>query len=125
MSFDRVCDKEVGYMRFYVVGSTLTKRDPRDFDLLGAMDDDRFQAVYGLTPEQFLEEGRSGEWSPGRIKWKDECIGATRIIQELLPHRVPIDFKFIPESLLREHNKPISLRARVLEINEDKEIYPG
>ena len=97
-------------MRFYVVGSTLTRADPRDFDLLGVMEDDHFQAVYGLTAEQFLEEGRTGEWSPGRVKWKDECIGATRILQELLPDRVSIDFKIIPESLLREPYKPISLR---------------
>lgn len=102
-------------MKFYIVGSTL-KSDPRDFDLLGVMDDDHFLAVYGLTPERFLEEGRPGEWSPGRIKWKDECIGATRILQELLPDRIPIDFKFIPKSLLREPNKPISLEHLLKQI---------
>jgi len=95
-------------MKFYIVGSTL-KSDPRDCDLLGVMDDDHFLSVYGLTPEQFMEEGRTSEWSPGQIKWKDECIGAIRILQELLPDRVPIDFKFIPESLLREPYQPISL----------------
>jgi len=59
-------DEKVVVMRFYVVGSTLTRANPRDFDLLGVMEDDQFKACYGLTPEQFLEEGRTGEWSKGR-----------------------------------------------------------
>ncbi len=93
-------------MRFCVVGSTLSRPDPRDFDLLGVIEDDQFKACYGLTLEQFLEEGGTGEWSKGHWRWAAECVGATSILQELLPERVPIDFKFIPESLIMEPNSP-------------------
>ena len=95
-------------MKFYIVESTLTEQDPRDFDLLGVMDDDLFRLIYGLTPEQFIEEGRTGEWSQGRIKWKDECIGAITYTptatSRSYPHRLQDHPRVITEETSQTSN---------------------
>jgi len=39
-------------MKFYVVGSALRRKRPRDTDLLAVMEDTHFRAAYGLEPDE-------------------------------------------------------------------------
>ena len=98
-------------MRFYVVGSALNKKYPRDIDLFGVMDDRHFEATYGLAPEEFgvLHELDEETVDQDMMKWRYECLGAVRVLQFVFPELVPIDFKFIPRSLLREPNREVDM----------------
>jgi hypothetical protein len=98
-------------MQFYVVGSALHKKRPRDVDLCGVLDDGHFKETFGMDPEEFallyrMKEDLDNE---GMLKWRNECLGATRILQSVFPELVPIDFKFIPRSLLHEPNQEVDL----------------
>lgn len=97
-------------MQFYVVGSALYKKHPRDVDLLGVMDDMHFKTVFGMAADEFLEQRRSGEeWGSNLLKWKEQTLGATRVLQFIFPELVPIDFKIIPRSLLREPHREVNM----------------
>lgn len=104
---------ELKVLRFFLVGSALEKEDPRDYDLMGVMEDDHFRAVFGMDGAEFMQQKKSGDWSKDMWKWKDQTIGAIRLLQALMPEKVPIDFKFIPESLLLEPNMELTLYAGV------------
>lgn len=97
-------------MEFYIVGSALSKKEPRDIDMYGVMEDSVFKSIFGMTADEFQDQRRSGKaWSPDLIKWKEETLGAIRVLQFAFPQLVPLDFKFLPESLLQEPCKKIDL----------------
>ena len=90
-------------MEFYIVGSALTEKEPRDVDMYGIMKDWTFKANFGMTAREFEEQRRSGKvWGPELTSWKDETIGALRALQFVFPQLVPLDFKYLPESLFYE-----------------------
>lgn len=99
-------------MEFYIVGSALTKKEPRDVDMYGVMKDPVFKAIFGMTAGEFEKQRSGGEaWGPELIKWKDETIGAIRALQFVFPQLVPLDFKYLPESLLQEPYRKIDITA--------------
>lgn len=91
-------------MKFYIVGSALSKKEPRDIDMCGVMDDVLFKAVYGLADEDF--DGQ--QWRLD-TRWKAENLGAIRVLQFVFPQLIPLDFKFTPESILREPYKEVDI----------------
>ena len=106
-------------MEFYIVGSALTEEEPRDVDMFGVMEDTVFRANFGMTAEEF-EGQRSGceqipgggkPWSPELIKWKEQTMGALRALQYVFPQLVPLDFKYLPDSLLHEPCRKIDITA--------------
>ena len=84
-------------MKFYIFGSALWKKTPRDVDMAGVMDDNHFERTYDLTCKR------------GLSKWKNQTMGATRVLQFMFPELVPIDFSFMSESELREPNREVDL----------------
>ena len=103
-------------MKFYIVGSALSKKAPRDIDMYGVMDEQLFEGVFGLTAERFQYWRRIEHTAPPNtyinpnfVKWQDHVLGATRVLQFVYPGLVPLDFKFLPESLLQEPNKEIDI----------------
>ena len=98
--------------QFYVVGSALYKKEPRDVDIYGVMDDVFFKAVFDLKGEE-LSRHNFSELNKQKIAlWRKENTGATRILQFIFPELIPIDFKFIPRSMLGEPYKAITLTRR-------------
>jgi len=91
-------------MKFYIVGSALSKEEPRDIDICGVMEDWHFKSVFDLTVEELSRTKRLGNG-----KWRLENLGAIRILQYVFPELVPIDFKFMPKSLLYEPYKEIDI----------------
>jgi len=100
-------------MRFYVVGSALHKKKPRDTDLLGVLEDAVFRSNFDLEPEEFALLHEMDEDTVGNdmLKWRSECLGAIRVLQFIFPELVPIDFKYIPRSLLREPYREVDITA--------------
>ncbi len=98
-------------MKFYIVGSALEDDAPRDTDLLGVVEDHHFKDLFDMDAEEFSDEDKKGPWSEGRIRWGYECSGAKRVLQYVFPRLVPIDFKIIPRSLLREPTREIDLTS--------------
>jgi len=98
-------------MKFYVVGSALNKKFPRDIDLFGVMDDMHFEGTYGLAPDEFalLYDIDEETVDQDMLKWRCECLGAVRVLQFVFPELVPIDFKFIPRSLLKEPYREVNM----------------
>ena len=107
------------HTKFYIVGSALTEKEPRDVDMFGVMEDFVFKSNYGMTAKEFEDQCRGFEqipnggkpWSPEFIKWKEETIGALRALQFIFPQLVPLDFKYLPESLLHEPCRRIDITA--------------
>jgi len=95
-------------MEFYIVGSALSKKEPRDVDMYGVMKDPVFKSVFGMTATEF-EEQRSGARGSELSKWKDETIGTIRVLQFVFPQLVPLDFKYLPESLLQKPYQKIDI----------------
>lgn len=91
-------------MKFYIVGSALAQEEPRDIDLCGVMEDYLFKSTFDLTAEEL---GRTQKL--GNKKWRLENLGAIRVLQYVFQELVPIDFKFIPESLLYEPYKEVDI----------------
>lgn len=99
-------------MEFYIVGSALNKKEPRDVDMFGVMDDGHFKSLFGMTADEFQEQRSGGKaWGPGLETWKEETLGAIRVLQHVFPQLVPLDFKFLPESLLQEPCRKIDITA--------------
>ena len=99
-------------MEFYIVGSALSKKMPRDVDMFGVMDDGLFESYFGMTADEFEEKRIGGEdWGPDLEKWKEHTIGAIRVLQHVFPQLVPLDFKFLPESLLQEPCRKIDITS--------------
>lgn len=99
-------------LEFYIVGSALSEEEPRDVDMYGVMDDILFKSVFGMTAEEFQEQRRSGKvWGSELTKWKEETIGAIRVLQYVFPQLIPLDFKYLPESLLQEPCRKIDITA--------------
>jgi len=93
---------------YYIVGSALTKKEPRDIDMFGIMDDFLFTATFHLEPEEFsllLELGEDIQ----KDRWRDECTGATRVLQSMYSQIIPLDFKWLPRSILQKPYKEIDL----------------
>jgi len=100
-------------LSFYIVGSALSEKEPRDVDIYGVMDDVLFKTQY-LPPAEFMKEWRKGRkaeetWPAGMKRWIYEGLGAVRVMQMIFPELVPIDFKFIPRSLLQEPNLEVDI----------------
>lgn len=92
-------------MKFYIIGSALSQEEPRDIDMCGVMEDRLFKAVFGLTSEEFSNE----HWRSEQTRVRVENLGAIRVLQYVFPQLVPLDFKFIPESLLHEPYKEVDI----------------
>lgn len=94
---------------FYIVGSALSD-SPRDTDILCVMDDHYFKTVFKLDVNTFKFLLNNNLDQEGLMEnWKRECTGATRILQTVFSMLVPIDFKFIPRSLLLEPYREVDL----------------
>jgi len=99
-------------MEFYIVGSALSEKEPRDVDMYGVMKDSVFKAIFGMTATEFEEQRSGGKaWGPELTKWKDETLGAIRVLQFVFPQLMPLDFKYLPESLLQEPYRKIDIRS--------------
>ena len=101
-------------MEFYIVGSALSEKEPRDVDMFGVMDDGLFKSLFFMTADEFHEQRRGSggkPWSPGLNKWKEQTLGAIRVLQFIFPQLVPLDFKYLPESLLQEPCRKIDVTA--------------
>ncbi len=99
-------------MEFYIVGSALTEKEPRDVDMYGVMEDCTFKSNFGMTAREFEEQRSSGKaWGPELTHWKNETVGALRALQFVFPQLVPLDFKYLPESLLSEPCRKIDITA--------------
>jgi len=78
--------------------------------MYGVMEDCTFEANFGMTAEEFQEQRRSGKvWGSELTKWKEETIGAIRVLQYVFPQLIPLDFKYLPESLLQEPCRKIDI----------------
>ena len=106
-------------MEFYIVGSALTEKEPRDVDMFGVMEDSVFRSNFGMTVREFEKQRRAEEIgiplvekAPGTMKmWKEQTMGALRALQFIFPQLVPLDFKYLPESLLHEPCRRIDITA--------------
>ena len=106
--------EEAVKLEFYIVGSALTEKEPRDVDMYGVMEDSTFRSNFGMTAREFEEQRSSGRlWGPELTKWKEETIGALRALQYVFPQLVPLDFKYIPESLFYEAEAEPSRRIDI------------
>jgi predicted nucleotidyltransferase len=85
----------------YLVGSVLKKDNPRDIDILCVIPDDDFEKIFNLKPNQWKEEGKTGNWSNERYRWGSKCIAIAGILAKRLNSNV--DFKFIPERFFIEN----------------------
>ena len=106
-------------MEFYIVGSALTKKEPRDVDLYGVMDDWLFENLFSMDIANFQDWRRRAHNAPPNtyipkpfISWKNHVLGAIRVLQYVFPDLVPLDFKIIPRSLLQEPNKKIDITTK-------------
>lgn len=81
-----------------LVGSSLVKDNPRDIDLVCILPDDKFKLIFKISPKQWHEEGKSGNWSNERYEWGQMCIFGCRILQRRISAIKGVDFKFIPKS---------------------------
>jgi len=61
---------------FYLVGSILTKEDPRDIDLYGRMEDRWFEIHFGPVAD-WEEQGKTGHWGRARHSWSRFCVVLT------------------------------------------------
>lgn len=61
----------------YLCGSALTKADPRDIDLRISLPDGAFEARYGGTVADWIEQGRTGQWGDVRWNWSKDCTRQT------------------------------------------------
>lgn len=52
----------------YLVGSALTTTSPRDIDVRVVLDDDAFEARYGVSAAEWARE-MWGTWSAGSLRW--------------------------------------------------------
>lgn len=98
-------------MEFYIVGSALTEEEPRDVDMFGVMGDATFRVIFDMTPEEFTDMRDNEPWDPVLVKWEAQNIGAIRAMQFIFPQLVPIDFKYLPKSLLHEPCRRVKITA--------------
>ena len=99
-------------MEFYIVGSSLTEEEPRDVDMYGVMEDSVFRSNFGMTADEFEEQRSSGGKAWVELaKWEEQNMGALRALQYVFPQLVPLDFKYLPESLLHEPCRKIDITA--------------
>ncbi len=100
-------------MEFYIVGSALNEEEPRDVDMFGVMEDPVFKANFGMTAREFEEQRSSGgkAWGFELTKWKEQTMGALRALREDILQLVPLDFKYLPKSLLHEPCRKIKITA--------------
>ncbi len=91
---------------YYIVGSILYKRVPRDFDLLLVISDIQFEKMF-CKVDRFEREGEMGKWTKtGRYKWNDKVIEMVKAGRDIDIHAV--DFKIYPRSLLKKPNLRIA-----------------
>lgn len=79
----------------YLVGSALRTATPRDIDLRLLLPDVEFEKLFGPV-QQWVEEGRTGNWSEVRWNWSKYCTRLTHSGWEELGTN--IDFQIYPES---------------------------
>jgi hypothetical protein len=85
-----------------IVGSTLTKKSPRDFDVVLVLEDKVFKKYFGITAQRFLVEGKTGLWSKQRRLWAKTSVLVGMIVEERILTALsnfPLDLKIIPKSI--------------------------
>lgn len=80
----------------YLCGSALTKADPRDIDLRISLPDNAFEARYGGTVADWIEQGRTGQWGDVRWNWSEDCTRQTHLGWRETPMNV--DLQVYPAS---------------------------
>lgn len=86
-----------------LVGSTLTKRTPRDLDLVLVIPTRLFVRLFGSV-KQWLDEGETGRWSAIRYRWSDRCVRISHALERRIGATKPVDFKIVPASAA-EHGR--------------------
>ena len=81
-----------------LVGSTLTKEDPRDLDFVVLVPDRVFVEAFGDI-DAWLREGRTGEWTEIRHSWSAACVSASYLLLARLGAAKMVDLKFIPAGM--------------------------
>jgi predicted nucleotidyltransferase len=89
----------------YLVGSQLTKDNPRDVDVCVVLPDDVFEVRYGNV-DKWIDEGASGLYSELRWGWADDVVKKCMHGREAT--KLEIDLKVIPEKYDKEHYKDLS-----------------
>jgi hypothetical protein len=85
--------------KIVIVGSTLTKKLPRDLDVVHFISLPEFEETFGNFAE-FLKEGKTGNWTKLRLGWSDLCIEQGRELERRINEGLrkhPIDYKIFPE----------------------------
>jgi len=93
-----------GY-QFYVVGSALYKKEPRDVDIFAVMDDWHFKSIFKITGSGLINNQESSVW-------REQNLGAIRVLQSIFPKLIPIDFKYIPRSILWDPKLKVDITTR-------------
>lgn len=78
----------------YLVGSQLTKENPRDVDVCCILPDDEFELRYGPV-DQWIDEGCSGLYTNLRWNWGDDVV--KKCMHGRKETKLEIDFKVIPQ----------------------------
>lgn len=85
-----------------VVGSVLTKEDPRDLDLILVIPSALFVELY-MPVDQYDAESKSGAWSMDHYRWSDDSIYASRVMQRRMRMTfrasLVVDLKILPQYL--------------------------
>lgn len=84
----------------YLVGSALRpdNASPRDIDIRIEMPDAEFERRFGSV-RRWLDEGCTGNWSPVRWRWSDECVKRSK--QAWREIDALVDFQIYPKSYCR------------------------
>lgn len=80
-----------------IVGSVLSKKHPRDIDVILVIPDDIFKSLF-LPPQQWADEGRTGNWSDKRFFWSRRCVDLGKELSKRLGFFLALDFRILPKS---------------------------
>lgn len=85
----------------YIVGSTLTKENPRDLDLVCIIPDYDFELRYDCKLREWINGFIMGSYSDEHWRWANECL--KRSINGMKWTRKLTDFKVYPKSYDEEY----------------------
>ncbi len=94
----------------YLVGSSLTDPEARDVDVRVVLDDDSFQARYGILPQHVDRESWGG-WSAGSRRWGADVAKISR--QAAVALRLNVDFQIQAALLVQHHGLADRPRVRL------------
>lgn len=111
----RFANEQAGWYQspVYLVGSALTKKEPRDIDIRVPLANEDWIGRYGGLAEWWEREGITGDWTEVRWRWSEDCTRTTKRAWAIT--MLNVDFQVQPATHFH------SFRGRKLRID----TWPG